>query len=94
MSALTIRPAFPDDRAALERLAALDSQALGGGPFLLAEVDGVAWAAVSADQVIADPFRRSAGVVAVLEVRAEQLRGAFSARVSRRRARVPALAPR
>ena len=44
---ITIRFAYPDDDAALRRLAALDSQLLPPGPLLVAEVAGELWAAVS-----------------------------------------------
>src|SRR5262249_41495963 len=72
---VTIRPAYPDDAPALARLAALDSAPLPDASMLVAEVDGELWAAVAIDGsvAIADPFRRSAGVVRLLEVRAAQL---------------------
>ena len=41
---LTIRIAYPDDRAALERLATLDARPLPSEPLLVAEVDGELWA--------------------------------------------------
>jgi hypothetical protein len=85
---VTIRPAFPDDAAALARLAALDSQPLPGGRLLVAEVAGELWAAVVVDgrTAIADPFRPTAEVVALLRARGRQL-------APRRRARLR-LAPR
>jgi hypothetical protein len=72
---VTIRRACPDDSAALLRLAALDSSPRIAGDALLAEVAGELWAAVSlADgRMIADPFRRTAGVVGLLEYRARQI---------------------
>jgi hypothetical protein len=75
--AITIRYAFPDDAGALVRLATLDSRELPPPPLLVAEVDGVAWAALSlADgAAISDPFRRTAGLLELLEARAVQLRG-------------------
>jgi hypothetical protein len=68
--AFTIRNACPDDAAALRRLAALDSQRPLSGRVLIAEVGGELWAAASLEstaRVIADPFRMTATLVAVLE---------------------------
>jgi hypothetical protein len=72
---LTLRFAFPDDQPALWRLAALDSADVPTEPVLIAEVDGVPWAALSlADgSVVADPFRRTLHLVALLRARAGQL---------------------
>jgi hypothetical protein len=78
MSELTIRPAFGDDAVALERLAALDSSTVpDGGAQLIACVDGVIVAAlrIEDDATIADPFRPTAEIIALLAVRARQLRG-------------------
>jgi hypothetical protein len=72
---LTIRTSTPADRPALERLALLDSrQRPGDGQFLLAEISGELIAAVSLDggDVIADPFKPTAGTVAVLRMRAAE----------------------
>jgi hypothetical protein len=59
---VTLRPAGPAYRAALERLAGLDSSRLGPGPHLVAVRDGAIEAAVSlrTHAVLADPFRRTA----------------------------------
>jgi hypothetical protein len=75
---VTIRSAVADDRPALARLAALDSQPLPEGPMLIGEVAGKAWAAVSLDGAVAlaDPFQPSAEVTALLRSRARQLRAA------------------
>ncbi len=72
--AIAIRHAGERDRAAVERLAALDSSRAPRGEVLLGEVDGEAWAALSLDDghAIADPFRRSAGIVSLLRARAGQ----------------------
>jgi hypothetical protein len=73
---ITIRFAYPDDAANLRRLAALDSQPLPHGPMLVAEVAGELWAAVSVtgeSRAIADPFRHTAELVALLHERAERL---------------------
>lgn len=82
MSELTIRPAFPDDAIALERLAQLDSSTVPAGALLIAGIDGVVVAALSIqDEVaIADPFRPTAEVLALLVERARQLRGARTRR--------------
>jgi hypothetical protein len=74
--AVSIRRAGPHDAPALARLAALDSAMPLRGEILLAEVDGSACAALSLSDscTIADPFLPTAGLVALLAVRAEQLR--------------------
>jgi hypothetical protein len=76
-ASLVIRPERPQDRRALDRLAGLDSASVPSSPLLLAEVDGELRAALSlADgAAIADPFHRTATLVSLLTVRAEQLRG-------------------
>ena len=75
---LTIRYAFPDDAPAVAALAAVDSQPAPEGDVLVGEVQGQLWAAVSlaTGQAIADPFRPTADVVALLETRARQLHAA------------------
>ena len=70
MSDITIRPARHTDSSDLARLAELDSRRIPAGDLLLAEVCGrpvAAFAPVS-DEVIADPFRRTADVVELLRV--------------------------
>ena len=76
--ALTLRYAVPADADALERLAQLDSRHVLRGPVLVAEVAGELWAAVSLDdrRTVADPFRPTRGLVALLLERARQLRRA------------------
>ena len=71
--ALTVRRATRDDAAVLADLAALDSAAPLAGDVLLAEVAGVPVAALSTTdgRAVADPFSFTAGVVAVLRVRAQ-----------------------
>lgn len=74
--AVTIRMALPDDRVALTRLAQLDSApAPETVPMLVAEVDGELRAALPLDggPAIADPFRRTAELVAMSVERARQL---------------------
>lgn len=76
MSDLTIRRAGPADAGALARLAALDSSHAPAGEVLVVEVGDELRAALSlrSGHVIADPFHRTAGLVSMLRVRAEQLR--------------------
>lgn len=65
---VSIRPAYPDDEAAIRRLAALDSAAVPPAPFLLAEADGEPLAAISlaSGRAIADPFQPTLHIVAML----------------------------
>jgi hypothetical protein len=72
---VTLRFAFPDDATAIFRLASLDSAEPPAGQLLLAEVAGELRAAVSLHDgsVIADPFHRTAALVALLRERAAQL---------------------
>jgi hypothetical protein len=78
-----IRAARGSDGPALARLAALDSATVPAGELLVAELDGalVAARSLSTGDVIADPFSRSADVVALLDVHA----AATSVRPRRRR---------
>jgi len=72
-----IRAARGSDGPALEALAGLDSAAVPTGGLLVAEADGELVAALGAGgERIADPFRRTADVVALLELRAGRTRGA------------------
>ena len=73
---LTIRLAVPADGPALGRLAQLDSApAPQPVPMLVAEVGGELCAALPLDggRAIADPFRPTAELVAILGERARQL---------------------
>ncbi len=74
-SILTLRPAVPEDAAAIARLAELDSAKVPSGALLVAVVDGTPLAAVSLETgvVIADPFRPTADLVALLRERAARL---------------------
>lgn len=66
----TIRLAYPDDELPLRRLAAYDSQRPLAGRVLVAEVNGELWAAANTDgdgRVLADPFRSTAALVAILQ---------------------------
>jgi hypothetical protein len=75
-TALTIRRATADDTFAVKRLAAIDSAFPPTGEVLLAEMGDELWAAVSLETgaAIADPFRPSADLVALLRFRARRLR--------------------
>jgi hypothetical protein len=86
-ASVKIRLATADDDAALARLAALDSAPALAGEALVAEVGDELWAAVSlADTtVIADPFRPSGELLALLVERARQLSAAAGAPRRRRR---------
>jgi hypothetical protein len=66
-----IRAARGSDGPALRRLAELDSSIVPEGDLLVAETDGELIAALGAGGTIADPFRRTAGVVELLRLRAE-----------------------
>jgi len=72
------RMAVDEDRPNLRRVAALDSQAPLAGPVLMGEINGVPAAAISltSGRVVADPFRHTAELVAMLRLRAEALTGA------------------
>lgn len=73
---VTVRLADPGDSHALLRLAALDSASVPSGPLVLAETGGelVAATPVRGGCTIADPFRHTAALVEMLELRAAQLR--------------------
>ena len=74
-TALTIRTATDADAFALRRLAAIDSASPPTGEVLLAEMGSELWAAVSVDTgaAVADPFRPSGDLVALLRFRAERI---------------------
>jgi hypothetical protein len=73
---LTLRYAVPADTDELDRLAQLDSTRAPRGAVLVAEVGGELWAAISLDdqQSVADPFRPTGELVALLVERARWLR--------------------
>jgi hypothetical protein len=72
---IILRLASEADADRLRTLAELDSRPVPAGSVLIAEVDGRLRAAVAVDggEAIADPFRRTADLVALLRVRADQL---------------------
>ncbi len=69
---IVIRPAYPDDHGALQRLAALDSATVPPAPMLVAEAGGELRAALSTvdGASIADPFWPTAELVELLRVHA------------------------
>ncbi len=75
-----IREAVGSDRPALRRLAERDSARLPDAPLMVAEVAGELQAAITLDArvTIADPFRQTTEVVALLRARADQVRRARS----------------
>jgi hypothetical protein len=72
---VTIRDAARSDLGALERLAQLDSARRPDYPLIVAEVGGELRAAYSLSETrsIADPFHRTAELVALLELHARQV---------------------
>jgi hypothetical protein len=72
---LELRAAADADMPALVRLARLDSSRPPVGTILVAEEDGEIVAALAAGDgaIIANPFRATAPIVAMLRLRAEQL---------------------
>jgi len=73
---ISVRSATAADRVELARLAALDSRRPVAGSVLIAEADAriVAALPLGSGRPIADPFEPTAEVLALLELRAEQLR--------------------
>jgi len=73
---LTIRELGARDERSLERLAALEGRRVPAGPLMGAEVEGRLLAAISLGdgETVADPFSRTDELVALLELRAGQLR--------------------
>src|SRR3954447_22856031 len=76
MTDITVRRAVSADRSELARLAALDSARPPRGPALVAVADSRMLAALplGSGRPIADPFEPTAEIVALLELRARQLR--------------------
>jgi hypothetical protein len=75
---ITIRRATTEDRHAIQHVADRDTRRAPASDVLIAEVDGEVVAAKPLDggEPVADPFRASAEVVRMLEIRAEHMRGA------------------
>jgi hypothetical protein len=72
---IVIRRASAADTHTLWRLAALDDAPapIAGPNVLIAEIAGEAVAAVGGGRAIADPFRRTAEIVELLQLRAQQV---------------------
>lgn len=87
---LVLRRATAEDELALARLARLDSAPRPRGQLLVAEADGriVAAAPFDGGHAIADPFRPTADVVALLQARVELI-SPQRARTRRPRLRLP-----
>ncbi|MEY2442431.1 MAG: hypothetical protein QOJ46_1857 [bacterium] len=81
---IVIRHSVAEDVRTLVGLAALDSRPELTGPALLAEVDGVARAALDLHDgsVAADPFARTAELVELLRLRARAIAAAEGPRES------------
>ena len=75
MNDLTMRLARSEDALALGRLAQLDSTLYDGSQALVAELEGelVAALPLSGAPAFADPFRRTAQLIDLLELRRRQL---------------------
>jgi hypothetical protein len=73
---VTVRHTRPADAEAIARLAALDSGRTPTGPMLVAESDARILAALplGSGRPIADPFTPTTELVALLKLRANQLR--------------------
>jgi hypothetical protein len=72
---VAVRIARAEDTAAIRRVAALDGKELPMGEVLVAEADSeiIAALSVSDGTRVADPFRWTSDVVALMEMRAAQL---------------------
>jgi hypothetical protein len=72
---VAVRLARPEDEPAIRRIAALDGKRVPAGRVLVAEADSevIAALSVAGGGAVADPFRWTAEVVALMEMRAEQL---------------------
>jgi hypothetical protein len=88
---IVIRRAGAADARVLAHLAALDSAAVPGPDSLIAELDGVAVAALDLTdrRVVADPFARTADLVELLQLRAVRARSAERRAAARTGARRP-----
>src|SRR3954449_13229314 len=70
--AVLMRRATAEDAARIRALARLDDKRLPAGPFLVAETGGeiVAARSLASGGVVADPFRLTTDIVAMLRLRA------------------------
>jgi hypothetical protein len=87
MTNVTVRRSHSGDESALARLAELDSTRPPRGPALIAEADSRVLAALplGSGRAIADPFRPTAELVALLELRRTQIESAGGTRAPRQR---------
>lgn len=74
-ASVAVRLARPEDDQAIRRVAALDGKPAPTGHVLVAEADSEVVAAlpVAGGVAIADPFRWTSDIVALMEMRAAQL---------------------
>jgi hypothetical protein len=72
---IRLRLAAADDDVALDQLAELSGRVKAYGAWIVAEVDGRLWAAIplAGGEPLADPFRPTAELRALLSLRAKQL---------------------
>src|SRR3954471_8988347 len=88
-----MRRATDADSARIRTLALLDNKRVPAGPFIVAEAGGeiLAGDPLTSGPGVADPFRLTADLVAMLHLRAQQLRGTsdLSAHRARRSHRSP-----
>ena len=75
-NAYSIRQAADSEATALRELSELDSRRAPAGTILFGEIDGRVVAALSVEHgdVVADPFARTAQLVAMMRLRANALR--------------------
>jgi hypothetical protein len=94
-SSVVMRAARGSDGDELRRLARLDSKPAPRGEILVTEVDGAIDAAIGLDDgiVIANPFKPTSGLIALLELRAGRAKRQKARRGLAERLR-PRLAPR
>jgi hypothetical protein len=73
--AVLMRRASAEDTARIRTLARLDDKRIPAGPFLVAEIGGeiVAARSLATGAVVADPFRLTSDIVAMLRLRASQV---------------------
>ena len=84
---VTLRLSRTDDDDALQRLAQLETRRPAAGGHVVAEVAGEIIAALplNGGKPYRDPFRRTAHLLPLLELRAQQINGGIQVRRSRRR---------
>jgi hypothetical protein len=83
--AVLMRRATVEDTARIRTLALLDDKRMPAGPFLVAELGGeiVAARSLASGTVVADPFRLTSDIVAMLRLRAAQVSDLGSRRARR-----------